>query len=411
MHVLMVSGVFPPEPVVSSQTSVQIAEKMAGQGHQVKVLAPFPSRPMGQMYPQYKRSLLQSEACPQGYKVIRCFSIFSSVSSLLSRFLENISFGLSAFFVVLFSPRADIVYGNTWPIFAQGLTCLAARLRGIPVVLSVQDVYPESLSAQGRLSETHPLYKILKWIDRRIARSCRALIVISDRFAEIYRNDRGVPAQQVHVIPNWVDPQEISLLPQDQFRKRCGIPREAFVYVYGGNIGVAAGVEVAIEAFSKVKNDRVYLLIAGDGTQRTACENLVAKSGVHNIIFHHPWPVEETSEVLAAADVLILPTLGEQSLASVPSKMLNYMLAGRPILAVAAHGSDIEKIMNEALCGWQVTPHNPEALIDILASLAEMPVAELTEKGENGRKYVLEHFSRDVCLPEAVRIILCAVQN
>jgi glycosyltransferase involved in cell wall biosynthesis len=237
------------------------------------------------------------------------------------------------------------------------------------------------------------------------------LIVISDRFAEIYRNDRGVPAQRVYVIPNWVDPQEISLLPRDQFRTRSGIPRDAFVYIYGGNIGVAAGVEAAIEAFSQVKNCRVYLLIAGDGTQRTACESLVVKSGVHNVIFHHPWPAEETSEVLAAADVLLLPTLGEQSLASVPSKMLNYMLAGRPILTVAVHGSDIDKIIHEAQCGWQVQPDNPEALTEVLNRLSEIPAAELIEKGENGRKYVLERFSRNVCLPEAVKVILCAAQK
>jgi colanic acid biosynthesis glycosyl transferase WcaI len=251
----------------------------------------------------------------------------------------------------------------------------------------------------------------MKWIDRRIACSCRSLIVISDRFAEIYRYDRGVLAQRVHVIPNWVDPQNIHLLPRDQFRRSCGIPEDAFVFVYGGNIGVAAGVEAAIEAFSKVKKDRVYLLIAGDGTQRTACENLVAKSRIRNVIFHHPWPADETSEVLAAADILLLPTHGEQSLASVPSKMLNYMLAGRPILTVAAHGSDIEKIMNEAQCGWQVQPGNTDALIETLNCLSEISIAELIEKGDNGRKYVLENFSSDVCLPEAVRIILSAAQK
>jgi len=170
MRILIVTCVYPPEPVISAQTSAQIAEEMAGLGHQVKVLAPFPSRPMGQMYPQYKRGLLQSEICPQGYEIVRCFSFFSSVSSLLSRFLENISFGLSVFFVLLFSPRADIVYGNTWPIFAQGLLMLACKLRRMPLVLSVQDLYPESLFIQKRgFEKKSRLYALLHWMDAQIA--------------------------------------------------------------------------------------------------------------------------------------------------------------------------------------------------------------------------------------------------
>ena len=254
MRILIVTCVYPPEPVISAQTSAQIAEEMAGLGHQVKVLAPFPSRPMGQMYPQYERGLLQRETCPQGYEIVRCFSFFSSVSSLLSRFLENISFGLSVFFVLLFSPRADIVYGNTWPIFAQGLLMLACKIRCMPLVLSVQDLYPESLFVQNRMGKGALwCYGFLRWLDILIARNCRSLIVISEQFKKIYVQDREIQEEKIHVIPNWIDHDQVPVDHQNySIRQQHNIPKDAFLVVYGGNIGVAAGVDVVIRAFQRL---------------------------------------------------------------------------------------------------------------------------------------------------------------
>jgi hypothetical protein len=93
MKIYIVSCVFPPEPVVSAQTSAQIAEEMSELGHQVKVLAPLPSRPTRHDYWQYRRSLLRNETVSPGYEIVRCFSFFSAVSELGSRVFVNHIFG------------------------------------------------------------------------------------------------------------------------------------------------------------------------------------------------------------------------------------------------------------------------------------------------------------------------------
>lgn len=411
MHVLVVSCVFPPELVVSSQTSAQIAEEMAGLGHQVKVLAPFPSRAMGQMYPQFKRGLLQSEICPQGYEIVRCFSFFSSVSSLLSRFLENISFGLSVFFVLLFSPRADIVYGNTWPIFAQGLLMLACKLRRMPLVLSVQDLYPESLFVQNRMGKGAGwYYKFLRWLDILIARNCQSLIVISEQFKKIYVQDREIQAEKIYVIPNWIDHDQVPVDHQNySIREQHNIPADAFLAVYGGNIGAAARVETLIDSYRYLTGN-YYLLIAGGGSHLNACQKLGAEVSPERIKFYYPWPVEQTFQTYQVGDVLVLPTFGRQSLVSLPSKMLGYMLAGRPIIALANPESELANLIFLSGCGWVVSPDEPEKLANKIEQVSKLNAAKRTAYGISGQNYLLKHMTADVCLPKICNVLVNAAQ-
>src|ERR1700728_2991293 len=154
MKVLIVSAVFPPETTVTAQTSFQIAGELFRRGHQVTVLAPFPSRPDGELFKGYRRSLYHTQN--MGFSVIRCFSFLSRKSTMGSRLLENIGFAITSSIAVLFASRTDIIYMNSWVIFASGLVSAAAWLRGVPVAMRIQNVYPESLSQQKRIaSQSH----------------------------------------------------------------------------------------------------------------------------------------------------------------------------------------------------------------------------------------------------------------
>ena len=135
MRVLIVSPLFPPEPVVSSQTSAQIAHSLIERGHDVTVITAFPSRPAGKLFPGYSRRLFQRTQ-ESGFTLIRCFTFLSSKSSMVSRFLENISFGLTSGLSVLTAQKADVIYANTWPIFASGILSAVSRLRHIPMVIN-----------------------------------------------------------------------------------------------------------------------------------------------------------------------------------------------------------------------------------------------------------------------------------
>ena len=406
MRVLIVSCVFPPEPVVSSQTTAQITRKLVERGHQVTVITSFPSRPGGKLYPAYQRKFLERKPSPEGYLLVRCFSFLSGESHMLSRFLENISFGISAGWALLTEPRPDVVYSIVWPLFAEGIVLLVARLRGIPIVLSKQDMYPESLAVQGRVRPDQWLYKLFLWLDRWIARKASALIVISESFAKNYVQIRGIEQSKITIIPNWIDSKSVTVQDKNDYRQEKGISNDAFVILYGGNVGVAAGVEMVIEALGRVRTSReIVLIVAGSGSQLSACQELAAQVSNVRVVFHTPWATEETSKTLAAADVLILPTRGKQSLASVPSKLLSYLLAARPVLAMVLPESDTARMVEEAACGWVVMPDDGAALTQKIEELTVVPEEVLVEMGVAGRAYALQHFTDNTCLPIAVQVI------
>ena len=270
MNIVVVSCVFPPEPIVSSQTSHQIVEALVKNGHHVKAIVPFPSRPAGKIYDGYTQKLFGSSCSLDGYDLVRCWSTVSSKSTIGSRFKENFSFGLSSAIVLLISPKPDAIYSNTWPIFATGLVALIAKLRDIPLVISVQDLYPESLVIQNRIQKDGWIAQILRLIDKLIAQSTTHVIVISEEFAKIYLKDRSVIPSKVSIIPNWLKAPSTNKTLEANYRSHYSIPNDDFVIVYGGNIGVAAGVETLVDSFTYLKHNsaasKLWLIVAGSGS-------------------------------------------------------------------------------------------------------------------------------------------------
>lgn len=408
LRCMVVSCVFPPEFTFSATTSASIAEELAARGHEVTVLAPFPSKPAGKLFPGYRRSMYSARKMPEGYKLVHCFGLLAPKSGMVSRFLENISFGVTAGLRLLFGRRPDVIYSNGWPVFATLMIINIAKLRAVPVVVSVQDVYPESLVSQDRTRPESLVFRVMRHIDALISRSAKALIVISHGFHEIYRTTRGVPAERIHIVHNWGDRKPVNLdrVANAQYRQAQGIPKEALLAVYAGNIGPAAGVEGIIEAFGRLRDlQNLYLLIAGSGSNLTSCMAHASALGLERVIFHSPWQREETDVVLGAADLLLLPTTGNQSLASVPSKLISYLLAGQSVLAMVLPESETANMVRRAGAGWIVPPDNPDALAAEIRNIASLPAGELHSLGKSGKAFADKNLCRESNLPKVIRIL------
>ena len=408
MRVLLVTAAFPPEPIVTARTSWDVADELANRGHLVRVIAPFPSRPPGVKYSGFDRRLTgRTERLTSGVEVIRCWSVFSRSSTLLSRLIENASFGLTAAIAMLLARRFDAIYSNTWPLFATGLVAVVSRMRNIPLVLTVQDLYPESLCLQGRLAEGSVPIRLLLRLDRWIARAATFLLLLGESSAREYVKNRSIYSKRCLVVPNWTN-LELASSPQAaaRFREGMAIPKETFLLVYCGNVGAAAGVERLIGALVSLPDDSdAGLLVAGEGSRLSECERLTRKLPPGRVWFHHPFPDSETSAVLGAANVCVVPTSGDQSAASVPSKLMAYMLAGKPVIAVALGNSDMATVMHASRCGWLVPPNSEQEFMRTLAMVRALPVEELQARGEAGRAYALEHFTRTAGAPRVADAI------
>jgi glycosyltransferase involved in cell wall biosynthesis len=391
MRCLIVSCVFPPEPVVSARTSRDVAETMAERGHEVTVIAPFPNRPAGRVYPGFRRKWRDRRKESRGFEVVRCLSAVSRRPSLASRLLESVSFAMSAGWTALVSRHPSIIYANTWPILGTGVLLTVARLRGIPLVINVQDLYPESLVSQNRIARSGPAARWLRRLDGFIARHSAAVVLVSDRFLSVYGEGRGVDTKKIHVIPNWgtVSEEFPSEEKVAQFRERTGIPQDAFVVGFGGNISTAAGVETLLEAFAHLESvQNCYLLVAGEGSNLKGCRGLAARLGIDRVRFLSPWPADETLLTLRSSDLLVVPTRAKQSEVSAPSKVLAYLSAGRPVLAAAVPGSVLASIVEESGAGWVVEPERPEAMAAKIWEILRLDSSDRERRGAAGRAFV-----------------------
>ena len=408
MKVVLVSSVFPPEHTFASQTNAQTAEGLVRRGHEVHVYAPFPSHPKGRSFDGYKRTLYASTTSNAGYALTHCFGTFSRSSTLISRFAWNLSFGITSGVRILFASRPDVILSSTWPIFATGILAMVARLRRVPLVLRVQDIYPESLDSQRRVTRRNWIYRLLRQFDRMIAHSSQHVLVISRAFQKVYENDRGVPAEKVHVIPNWGDDEmvDVDRTAARAFRRKLGIPENAFVAVYAGNVGVASNAELLVEALAKLKDrPQIYLVIAGEGAKLGACRDEAKRLDLHRVVIHTPWRTEETGPLIKMADVLLLPTKGRQSLHSIPSKLITYLLSARPVIAAVLPESETAAAILCSGAGWVVNPDSTELMAEAILAASEQSAESLRRMGSAGRAYALENHTRAANLSRIVEIV------
>ena len=413
MHCVVVSAVFPPEFNASATGSADIAAALSACGHSVTVLAPFPNRPAGRVHQGYRRTLYKKSHSKQGYTTVHCWATLAPRSTMFSRLLENISFGISSAIRVLCTRHIDVIYANTWPLFAQVLLVMAAAVRGVPVVLCIQDVYPESLISQHRITAFGVLARMMTWLDRNVCKRAAAVVVVSRSMLRIYEERRGIEHSRIHLIRNWGETSSLNDGPDGAaFRAKHNIPADAFVALYGGNVGPAAGADLLVRGCSRLSDLKgFYLVIAGSGSQLDECRWTARQMACERVVFHSPWLSAETTEVLAAADVLLLPTRGEQALASMPSKLISYLMADKPVIALVHPESESAEIIRSAEAGWVTSPDDEEALAECIRSVSELDPKLLRERGSNGRSFALTNLSRDANLPKMIDLIFKAAGN
>jgi glycosyltransferase involved in cell wall biosynthesis len=146
--------------------------------------------------------------------------------------------------------------------------------------------------------------------------------------------------------------------------------------------------------------------LAGGGNSLPGCLALIQKHQLTRVRVHSPWHQSETYSLLSAADLCILPTQGEQSLVSVPSKLLSYMLAGRCILALASSQSETARVITASQSGWVLSVGDSTSLAGFIRDIARLPLEERNKRGEAGGTFVHKHFSSSENLPKVVGILI-----
>jgi glycosyltransferase involved in cell wall biosynthesis len=404
MHILLIHQAFAALDEAGGTRHYELAHYLAAHGHTVTIIASPVSYLTGKTR-QERIPWVVRETPEPGITILRTYTYPAFHKSFVHRVFSFFSFMVSSFFNGLSVRKVDLVWGTSPPIF-QGFTAwLLARLKGVPFLFEVRDLWPAFAIAIGVL-HNKLLISLSLWLEHFLYSHADQVMVNSPGFIE-HVTSRG--ARHVVLVPNSADPAMFDSGDcARNFRKYNHFDNK-FVVLYAGAHGISNDLDVVLQAAALLKkDDTIQLVLVGDGKEKPALQSQAQQLSLSNVLFVPPVPKNEMADVLASADacIAILKPL-ELYKTTYPNKVFDYMAAGRPV--ICAIDGVIRQVVEEADAGCFVTPGDPQAMAVAIQSLAADP-ARTQQLGKNGRRYIENKFNR-ATIAEQLMILLVELRK
>lgn len=397
MNILLLTPCFPPEIMGCGHLYHELAETLVKKGHKVTVITSIPRRrlPSDAVRKQYRGKLFLGEII-DGIHVIRIGAIPLPLDIPVARGLDHFLSALTYFIGGLFAPKQDVIIVYSPPLTLGLTSYLLGKLRKIPFVFNVQDLFPKYVIDIGALRNPF-LIKLFEGIESLVYKHA-TYISLHSMGNRDYLVSQGIEPTKLTVIPNWTDIESIKPSEKyNDFRQEHNLD-DLFVISYAGTMGQAQDMDVIIECAALLKEHKdILFLLVGEGSEKKPAMEKAAALNLDNVKFLPIQPREKYPSVLHASDVCLANLKKEITTPVVPSKILNIMASGRPVAASFPLGGDAPQIINEANCGLCVEAGDAIGLAGgILKLYNDRDLAN--RLGRNGRVYAEDNFSRTVCI-------------
>lgn len=392
MRILILTTYFQPESAANATLMTLLAEELTQLGHEVTVITAMPHYDTNRIFDGYRGRLWMREQ--RGAVQVKRVTLYvpPEKGRLLGRLFNYLSFNALSTLAGLLTRRHDILFVPSPPLTNGVSGFLLSRLRGMPFVYNVQDIYPDVAVRLGVLTNRRVI-RLFEQMERFVYRKAAAVSVISNNFARNLRQ-KGVPETKLRVIPNFVDAEFMTPGPRcNAFSREQGLDAK-FVALFAGNMGLSQGLETVLEAAERLRDvPEIVFLIIGNGTTKPALVALAEARRLENVRFLPFQPYERVPEFYAASDVCLIPLRKGLTEDSVPSKLFTIMGMGRPVVASVDEGSDTARMIGEAGCGVCVEPEDACALADAILRMHNDP-AGAAVMGAQGRAFVEARYTR-----------------
>ncbi|MCA9737512.1 MAG: glycosyltransferase family 4 protein [Gemmatimonadota bacterium] len=383
LHILLIHQLFVTHGQAGGTRHFELARRWVAAGHRVSVVTGRRSYLSGAVHDV-------DEALPVGLEVVRVGTLPFAGGGFLARIANFVSFMVLALWTALRIPDVDVVVGTTPPLFQALAAAVGARLRGVPFVLEVRDLWPDFAIELGVL-RSRPLIGLSRALERGLYRAADRVVVNSPGFVEHVRA-RGASA--VAVVPNGVETDDFDPDAHGTaFRERHRFAPSDTLVLYAGAHGPPNDLGVVLDAADRTR-DRpdLHWVLVGDGRDKARLVEQAGRRGLERVRFLPPIPKADMPEVLAAADVglaILAPLALFRTV--YPNKVFDYMAAGRPVL-LAIDGV-IRQVVEDGGAGRWVRAGDPDALARAALAYADDPDRGRAE-GRRGRQWVERHFQR-----------------
>jgi glycosyltransferase involved in cell wall biosynthesis len=388
MHIHYYMQYFPGGKAAGSMQPFTLSKFLAQRGHHVTVVASAYNLDTG--LKEAPAELLEGGG---RLRILRLQSLPGGRGTNTSRLKAYLFFMVIAGTYGIFLPSPDVVVGSIQPLFT-GLAALSvARIKRIPFILEVRDLWPDALVVKKALSarQARPFFALA---DHLYASADRIVCITPGIKKELLK--KGIAAAKVDVFPNGFDPELFSGMEdkRDMVRSRYGWGND-FVAIYTGSFTRVTAVDIIVRAAARLKErSGIRFELFGDGPTRPEVKRLKQELYARNVTFHDPVPKMEVPGLLAAADVALM-SLFQTPLAHIyfENKFIDYMGAGKPILA--AMGGEQAQIIRQLGSGRTVRANDHIGLANLVAQVADNPGSSI-EMGKKGREFV----ERNLMLPD-----------
>lgn len=411
MKLLILRSYFDPEIAASMYLINNLIEDFVGNGFEVEIHTPQPTRGVTkEVFKQYKND--RFEVRHSGKVKIFRFPMVREGKSTFSRAIRYLLCSLVYLYEGLLVKNFDILFIASTPPTMGVIGGLVRKIRRIPVVYSLQDIFPDSLISTGISYRGSILWNFGRIIENFTYRNVDCIIVPSKSFKSNLI-EKKVQVEKIKVIYNWVDEKSVYPVNKNDntLFEKFGIDRQKFIITYSGNFGLTQNLNMILEIAKdlEVFKDILFVLI-GNGVLEDEIKKIVIKNKIENVKIFPFQDYSDISNVFSLGDVGLVISKANVGNNSIPSKTWSIMAAGRPVLASFDVDSELCSIVNDAKCGVCVPPDDFESLKREIIYLSKNPDIS-QELGNNGRNFIVSQLSRKESTSQYIQVINLIYKN
>jgi len=402
-HVQIVGLNYAPEEIGIGPFTAGMAQGLARHGFAVSVVAGKPYYPQWRTWQAYRGGWTRTVEA--GVTVTRCPHYVPARPSGLRRIAHLASFALSALGPALRqslgkrSARPDVVICVAPALLSVPVAWIAARLAGAKLWLHIQDFEVEAAFATGLVGEGGLLARIARGVENRVLRLADQVSTISPQMCAKLL-EKGIPAARVAEVRNWANAPQPDPAGGEAYRREWQLGSRR-IALYSGNIANKQGIEIVVEAArSLADRDDLHFIVCGEGPNRARLQDLAA--GLDNISFHDLQPAGRVGELLALADVHLLPQIAGAADLVLPSKLANMLFSGRPVVATALPGTGLHAEVEG--CGIATPPGDAPAFAAAIAALVGDP-ARAAALGAQARQRGLDRWAQEAVIARLAALL------
>ena len=347
---------------------------------------------------------LPSHEIWDGIRILRLGTARSNQPSLILRLLAGTVFSLAAFAHLLLRQKYDVLLVVTNPPANGLLGWLYSKTKRRPYIYFINDIYPDVAVALGRVREDSLAVRLFHQCQRAWLHAAVKVVVVGRCMQQRLIDNYQMSAARIAVVQNWADPAQIRPSPRENsFRQTNRL--DGLVVLYGGNFGPYIDFDLILGAAHRLvaRRDITFVLI-GDGARRAEIEERISRENLSNVRLFPPVARVAMNEVMAAADICLIPLDERMKGLGSPGKLYTTLAAGRPVIAIVPEGSEVARVVTEEQCGVTMLGGDAELLAAEIERLQADP--ELREgMGKRAREALLRRFTLTRATEEFLHIL------